>query len=213
MLAGALHAHGLILRGGFALEPDDHLGEGALLMVGNAGGAMWAAFQRQQRNEADPLDNWTKRTVDPLADRFGARPIYPFDRPHPPIQRWAKRAEGLGSSPLGLLIHPVFGLWHAYRTALVFPSSVAGLVDIHEPMDHPCESCLQKPCLTACPVEAFSPGRYDVPACASYLASADGQTCKSAGCAARNACPAGTEFRYSDDQIRFHMAAFSRSIA
>ena len=211
-LAAALAPHGLILRGGFALAPDDGLGEGALVMVGNGGGAMWSAFEPHIDGEPDPLDRWTKRIIDPLADRFGARAIFPFDRPHLPFQRWAKRAEGLHSSPLGLLIHAEYGLWHAYRAALAFPDMIDGLTETGETPVSPCDSCLEKPCLSACPVEAFSPSGYDVPACASYLASPAGETCKSAGCAARNACPFGTQYRYPDAQIRFHMAAFSRSI-
>ena len=30
------------------------------------------------------------------------------------------RAEGLKPSPIGILMHPQFGLWHAYRGALLF---------------------------------------------------------------------------------------------
>jgi len=210
--AAALDPHGLILRGAFALQPGDGLGEGMLVMVGNAGGAMWAAFESHRDDDPNPLDRWTKRIVDPLAALFGARAIYPFDRPHPPFQRWAKRAEGLQSSPLGLLIHADYGLWHAYRAALVFPQLMEGLASTCEPTVSPCDSCLEKPCLSACPVEAFSPEGYDVPACASYLASPGGESCTSAGCAARNACPVGPDFRYCDAQIRFHMAAFSRTV-
>jgi len=212
-LIEVLEPHGLILRGGFALEPADGLGEGTLVMVGNAGGAMWTAFEGQRRDEPNPLDGWTKRTIDRLAQRFGARAIYPFDRPHPPFQRWAKRAEGLAPSPLGLLIHPRFGLWHAYRAALIFPQAPDGFAATQAAVDNPCDACLERPCLSACPVDAFSTNGYDVPACASYLASPSGQRCRNAGCAARTACPAGAEFRYPDDQVRFHMAAFSRSIA
>ena len=211
-LAAALKPHGLILRGTFALQPDDGLGEGGLVMVGNAGGAMWTAFAPHIDEDRNPLDRWTKRIIDPIAEQSGARAIYPFDRPHPPFQRWAKRAEGLHSSPLGLLIHAEYGLWHAYRAALVFPEMIDGLTSTDMPAASPCELCLEKPCLSACPVDAFSPGDYDIPACASYLSSPAGEGCKSAGCAARNACPVGPEFRYCDPQIRFHMAAFSRTI-
>jgi hypothetical protein len=211
-LSAALKPHGLILRGGFALSPADGLGEGTLVMVGNAGSAMGAAFAPHADDGADPLDNWTKRVVDPIAETVGARAIYPFDRPHPPFQRWAMRAEGLKASPLGILIHPVYGLWHAYRAALVLPVGIEELSSGGR-SQHPCDSCVEKPCLSACPVGAFTPGGYDVPACAAYLASAAGETCKREGCAARNACPVGPDFRYPEAQIRFHMAAFAGSLA
>jgi epoxyqueuosine reductase QueG len=121
------------------------------------------------------------------------------------------RAEGLKASPLGILIHPVYGLWHAYRAALVAPAIAEGIEPAAEAA-HPCDSCSEKPCLNACPVDAFTPSGYNVPACAAYLASTAGKTCRHGGCAARNACPVGAEFRYSEPQLRFHMAAFARSV-
>jgi len=210
-LAAALRPHGLIPRGGFALASDDVLGEGTLVMIGNAGSDMWAAFAPHAESGAGPLDRWTKRVIDPLAERFGARAVYPFDRPHPPFQRWAMRAEGLRASPLGILIHPDYGLWHAYRAALVVPGAVEEIAPAGAKA-HPCDSCSEKPCLSACPVDAFAPGSYDVPACAAYLSSAAGESCKAGGCAARNACPIGPDFRYPEPQLRFHMAAFARSV-
>src|SRR4030095_137820 len=39
--------------------------------------------------------------------------------------RWAMRAEAVAPSPLGILIHPDYGLWHAYRGALAFAERLA----------------------------------------------------------------------------------------
>ena len=212
-LAAALAPFGLILRGGFALEPSDDLGEGTLVMVGNAGRAMWDAFLRDSAAGDDPLDAWTRETIEPIATTFGARAVFPFDHPHPPFQQWAKRAEGLASSPLGILIHSEYGLWHAYRAALIFPQPVAALETPPGTPENPCESCSEKPCLCACPVSAFSCHSYDVEACAGHLSAAAGRACLDGGCMARNACPVGREYMYPDPQIRFHMAAFARSLA
>lgn len=211
-LGKALGAHGLIVRGGFRLAADDGLGEGTLVMVGNAGPAMWDVFAARRAGGDGPLDAWTRATIDPVAERFGAKAIYPFERPHPPFQQWARRAEGLASSPLGILIHPEFGLWHAYRAALVFPRWIPDFEDAPGEPASPCESCIEKPCLSACPVAAFSPDAYNVETCAGHLSSARGRTCLDNGCAARNACPVGREYRYPAAQIRFHMAAFARSL-
>ena len=55
----------------------------------------------------------------------GAVPLYPFGGPPLlPFQRWAARAEPISPSPLGLFIHPRFGLWHSYRGALAFSVSL-----------------------------------------------------------------------------------------
>ena len=182
----------------------------SLVLIGNAGSAMWEAFAPERRDESDPLDKWTKRRVDPIAERHGATPLYPFDRPHPPFQRWALRASVAHSSPIGLLIHPEFGLWHAYRAALLVPDDIGFTGEAARPS--PCESCSEKPCLSACPVGAFSKDGYDVPGCANYLAGAKGDDCICGGCAARNACPIGREYRYESDHIAFHMTAFARAM-
>jgi hypothetical protein len=210
-ISHALAEHGLFLRGGF--HPD--VGEaglaeaGTLLLVGNAGGAMWEAFAPSIDGARNPLDRWTRRVIEPIAEAFSARALYPFGAPHWPFQRWAARADTLYPSPLGILIHPKYGLWHAYRAGLLFaerlplpPRSVA---------PSPCETCAAKPCLSACPVGAFTGAAYDVPACAGHLASA-ASSCLSVGCHARNACPIGRAWRYPEAQIRFHMAAFGRSV-
>ena len=40
--------------------------------------------------------------------------LFPFGGPpHFPFQQWARRAEPVHPSPIGLLIHPIYGLWHS----------------------------------------------------------------------------------------------------
>lgn len=210
-LSTALTLLGLILRGGFHPETDERGldGVGAVLLVGNAGRAMWEAFAPHIDGAKNSLDRWTKRVIDPIAEKFGARAVYPFDPDVPPFQRLAIRAEAVHPSPLGILIHPEYGLWHAYRAALLFSEQLD--LPPRSSAPSPCESCAEKPCLSACPVGAFTGSAYDVPVCAAHLASAD-STCASVGCHARNACPVGQEWRYAEAQMRFHMAAFSRSV-
>jgi hypothetical protein len=207
----ALVPHGLILRGGFHPENDEAglEGVGTVILVGNAGSAMWEASVPRIDAERNPLDRWTKDVIDPIAEKFCARAIYPFGADAPPFQRWALRAETVYPSPLGILIHPEYGLWHAYRGALLFEEQLE--LSSRSVAPSPCDSCDAKPCLSSCPVDAFSGTAYDVAACASHLASSN-QTCLSAGCLARNACPVGDKWRYPEAQIRFHMAAFARSV-
>jgi Fe-S-cluster-containing hydrogenase component 2 len=211
-LAEILDAHGLMLRGGFHPTSADGLGPGVatVLLVGNAGPAMWQAFSRAVPESADPLDAWTRATVDDVATRFGARAAYPFDGPpYWPFQRWAMRCDDVHPSPIGVLIHPRYGPWHAYRAALL----VAEPVDLPQAArgPAPCAACTQKPCLGACPVGAFADDGYDVPACAAHIRSESGTACMARGCLARHACPVGAEYRYADAQSAFHMAAFERA--
>lgn len=217
-LADALVRHGLILRGGFHPHPQDGLDANGLdaktvLLIGNAGPALWRAFEGQADGDdaTNPLDRWTKALLDPLAVTFGAQALYPFGGPpYQPFQRWAQRAEDVHPSPLGLLIHPDYGLWHAYRAAFLFQDRLA--LPARRERASPCEACADKPCLSACPVDAFAAERaYDVPACTAHIRSPAGAACRDQGCQARHACPVGRAFTYDDAQSGFHMAAFEKA--
>ena len=212
-IGAALSGTGLALRGGFATTHDESVGTArAIVLIGNYGPTLWPAFESGRRAEPNPLDAWTKRVIDPIATALGAAAAYPSDRPYHPFQQWAMRAEPVHASPLGILIHPDWGLWHAYRAALLFDALVEGLPARAEAAS-PCESCAEKPCLTACPVSAFDGVGYDVAACGAHLIAANEPKCADLGCRARDACPVAPEMRYPDEQVRFHMAAFARSRA
>lgn len=205
----ALAAHGLILRGGFHPGDDDGAppDTGTILLVGNAGPAMWRAFNAARPAGADPLNGWTRQVLAPIAERFGAGVLYPFEGPpYWPFPRWAKRAEDIASSPLGMMIHPEFGLWHAWRGAFVFRERVV----LPETPDRraPCLDCTAKPCLSTCPVSAFGDAGYDTTACAAWIRSPAGGDCLSGGCIARHACPVGRTYAYGTDQASLHMASF-----
>jgi hypothetical protein len=217
-LSATLAASGFILRGGFEVEPGDELpslGNGrpaaSVLMVGNAGGAMWRAFYADatvDRRSENPLDDWTRRQVEPIAAQFGALVAFPFDGPpYRPFQRWAARAEPVHASPLGIFIHPRYGLWHAYRAALIFAERL-DLPGREVETASPCATCIDKPCLSTCPVGAFTPTGYNVPGCAAHVRGPFGNDCRDGGCLARRACPVGRDYAYPPGEGAFHMAAF-----
>lgn len=202
----------LISRGGFHPGADDAVpgDPGTLILVGNVGPDMWAAFARDQASYADrasPLDDWVRDRLTAIGVQLGATPLFPFGGPpFLPFQRWAQKAELVYSSPLGVLIHPDYGLWHAYRGALAFREVVD--LPVPDTRPSPCESCIEKPCLTTCPVGAFGGDGYDVPMCVDHLESANGHDCMALGCRARRACPVGTDHVYEPAQAEFHMTAF-----
>ncbi|MCO5084867.1 MAG: hypothetical protein M9955_24800 [Rhizobiaceae bacterium] len=215
----ALEAHGLLVRGGFnfaaAAQAPPALSDSparAVILVGNAGAGYWPHFQRwrdaQPAVSTDPLDTWCREVIGAVAARSGARAISPSDRPFQPFQQWAMRAEGLRPSPLGILMHPEYGLWHAYRGALLF--------DVELPFDrigkpiHLCDACTEKPCLKACPVEAYTEAGFDYRGCLAFASSARGGDCREKGCLDRNACPHGAGYRYPAAIQAFHMASFLR---
>ncbi|MGL4295028.1 MAG: hypothetical protein ACRCTG_04865 [Aestuariivirga sp.] len=194
--------------GWFAPAPDDRVPDSArfVILIGNAGPDMFRRFARERDPDRETLDDWTRDVVSRLAFDVGARAVYPFDTPPQPFLTWARRGGAGHVSPLGLNIHPTYGLWHAYRAALLF--TVAFDLPPPSPGRHPCESCAGRPCLTACPVTAFDGTAYDVEACRSHIAMPQGAQCMSQGCLARHACPVGQGFAYRQDQASFHMKAF-----
>jgi hypothetical protein len=218
-IASALAASGLIPRGGFNFTDADTPPPGpsgqpakSVLLVGQAGATPWPHFQNwreaQPVNLADPLDTWSREVIGEVAQKFGARAASPSDRPFLPFQQWAMRAEGLRPSPLGILMHPEYGLWHAYRGALLFD------IEIHVPAPreplHLCDACAGKPCLKACPVDAYSEVAFDYPGCLAHVRSASGKRCLSGGCLDRNACPYGAKYRYPAAIQAFHMESYIR---
>ncbi len=204
---------GLAAYGAFALADDEREGELAnvatIALVGLAGRRGWAAFSASPEAEdgaGDSLDRWSRRVVDSLAAGLGARSLYPFDGPpHWPFQRWARRAEPMHVSPLGLLIHRNDGLWRGYRGALGFAERLA--VPPPRAAASPCETCVARPCLSACPVGAFTSDGYDVAACAAHLRRPAGRACMEGGCLARRACPVGAAQAHERAQAAFHMRA------
>lgn len=216
-LSADLARHGMALRGGFGVVPADNLPDLAparpartLILVGNVGGAMWPAFAAaglHTEKGPDPMDAWTQAVIDPCARAFGAAALYPFTGPpYFPFQRWAERSESVRPSPLMIYLHPRFGLWHAYRAALLFAEEI--VLPTVAATDHPCDTCAAKPCLSTCPVGAFTGAGFDDLACARHVDGPNGTECRERGCLARRACPVGAGFHYSPDQMVFHMEAF-----
>jgi hypothetical protein len=213
----AIERAALVPRGAFRLEDGERSGELAdirtIVLAGMAGREGWSAFagSPEASDGLDhPLDRWSQRVIETLARELGAKAFFPFGgAPFWPFQQWARRAEPVHPSPIGVLIHPRYGLWHAYRGAL----GLREALDVSEPaaVPSPCESCSGRWCLTACPVGAFSGLGYDVAACVDHVKSAAGADCVGFGCRARRACPVGAEHAYGSEQANFLIRAFLRA--
>ena len=223
-LEAAVRAVGLVPRGVVRLgrsdavdAPPDRRPMAALMLVGWRGREGWSAFSTSEERldgRPDPLDRWSRRVIGDIATAFDGLAIFPFETPPPPFQGWGRRAEGIGASPLGLSIDAEVGLWHAFRGAVAVADDLgeeAGAQDV------PCDTCAPRPCLSACPANAFGgtggEAGYDVAACRGFLESHAGGLCRTDGCRARDACPVGRRHRYAPDQIRFLMSAFRASLS
>jgi hypothetical protein len=211
---------GLAVRGAFHPEPREFeqllpgARIGTMVLLGFTGSEQWGRYQSSVEASdglPHPLDRWSRRVIGALASEFGGVGLYADGTPPQlPFQRLALRSEPVHQSPIGLLIHPEWGLWHAYRGALALPDRIE--LPTLAPSVHPCSICALKPCLSSCPAQAFRPGSFDVEACVDFVLSAAGSDCRERGCRARRSCPVGIPYRYVQDQARFHMCAFLRSV-
>ena len=138
------------------------------MVLGNGGGDFWAAFKRHAarnpgwRERENPLDDFTRDVVErevtvPLRDaalRYTI--IHPFMSNGPTLDFVAlgKAAEIAGPSILGVVVHPRFGPWIAFRAALLLD------IEVEAPGEargfDPCPGCVPRSCLSACPVGAVS---------------------------------------------------------
>jgi len=211
---GAIERAGLAPRGELRLNDVERVGALApfrtLVLAGMIGARNWEAFEDSPEagdGARDPLDRWSRRLLDGVGRRFGAEAIYPFGGPPSwPFPSWAARADTLWPSPLGMLIHREYGLWHSYRGALALREDLAPATA--PAGERPCEACPRRPCMGACPVGAFTAAGYDVARCREHLRRPEGRECLDGGCLARRACPVGRASAHGPRQTRFHMRAF-----
>jgi len=199
----------------------------SLILFGNAGSSIWPIFSASSEYRdglEDPLNRWSERIGNKMSAELDGQVFFPFGGPpYKPFIQWAKKAESMGNSRLGMLIHPDYGLWHAYRFGIALPRSFSEL-DMFSEAGRPfeneqlglsalCAFCVDQPCLNTCPVNAFSDEGYDVEGCYGFLEGNPNSDCRNHTCSARLACPEGRAFTYEKAHARFHMDAFFTSIS
>ncbi|MCP5073466.1 MAG: ferredoxin [Rhodobacteraceae bacterium] len=211
-IIASVRSQGLMIYGGFHGDTTDGLpvGTTALLMLGPAP-TYWQHFTNSPEwldRGSDPVDRWSGRVIGELAEKLNAAPFLPFGGPpYAPFMSWALKTKRCWSSPVGMLVHDTTGLFVSFRGALAFVDTL----DLPQtPAQSPCSSCADRPCKTACPVNALGPSGYAVDTCHAYLNSEPGQVCLSRGCAARRACPISAGANRTDEQSAHHMTYFHK---
>ncbi len=205
-----LAAHQLDVLGGFHLEGDPALPAGTrtLLLIGLKEPGFWphVTAQPEWDGTPDPMDRWSRRVIGGVACDIGAKALFPFGGPpYHPFYQWALRTGRVWDSPIRLLVQATQGLMVSFRGALAIKEVVA----VPPAATKPCDTCVTKPCLMACPAAALGEGGYDVPACHAYLAAGD-RDCMKAGCMSRRACPVSATYARMPEQSAYHMGQFHR---
>ena len=202
----------MICRGGFH-PTDADLIPGDVetcILVGTSGAQFWRSFSSERPAGADGVEAWTRGVLEKIAADLGAKVLLALSGPpFLPFFEWAKRSEPVTESPIGPPIHPVYGLWHAYRGMLLFQEKIAlpdAPLRTSSSQDmSPCYTCADQPCLRACPVKAVKGDIFDVAACSGFVSTVEGADCLSTGCRARRACPIGKDYVYEPAQALHHM--------
>lgn len=197
----------LTVFGAFSARPEDGIGEGTLALLGPAEPGFWAHFTASAEfsdGAPDPLDRWSTRVIGALAEAVRGTALFPFGAPSRPFIAWALRSVRAWQSPVVMLVHDTAGLMVSYRGAILLP----GALPDSPAKTIPCETCADRPCLTACPTRALTEGSYDIDACHAFLDRPDGATCMSGGCLVRRACPLSQSYGRSERQSAFHMERF-----
>ena len=193
-----------------ALAPDAK----SIVVIGNGGGAFWNAFTTYAdahpgwRDRTHPLDDFTRdliaNEIVPVMTGQGVActSAYPFIGEGTLSFLGLGKLAGLGGpSILGVLIHPTYGPWIAFRAALLLDIA---LDQPGEAADFdPCPRCVTRACITACPASAVSfPAGWDIPGCLTHRVEVEAD-CASR-CHARVACVIGPNHRYPDDELAYH---------
>ncbi len=184
-----------------------------LLVFGHAGTDFWNSLDKPLTGD-HPLDTVSTEWVEDYLQRIGCadyRVLYPTTDLQIDLRALGKQLGWHKDSALGIGINAIHGTWFAYRVAVLANTTYETPYDtLHEDLheaqsndlaESPCDSCIKRPCVEACPVGA--PGvTFDLEGCMAERVR-EGAACADQ-CLARNACPVGTEYRYDQEQMRYH---------
>ncbi|MEN9628466.1 MAG: hypothetical protein RJA10_1693 [Pseudomonadota bacterium] len=198
--------------------------ETQLILFAHAGRRLWDRVQARRAGgelaSSHPIDEHTVQTIRQWLEQAlpgaHARFVYPFGLPearHVGLQSLGSLAGWHHPSPFMVGIDATWGSWFAYRAVLLTDTALPASAAVD--LGHPCPSCADKPCITACAGQALGSGTMDMQACLRQRL-AEPSPCALA-CVARAACPVGAEHRYDLSQVehsgRGSLAAIRRLAA
>lgn len=179
----------------------------SLLMIGHGGKRFWQGFMNQTRHtterSSNPIDDYSIEVADHFMQQrwpeLSYHVLYPGPNPVG-LQQLGVLAGWYHSSPLKVGINATWGLWYAYRVVLLVEGVLEPTEKVQQPS--PCDSCMDKPCITACPGQALSDAGRMLTLCVDHRLQPE-SSCQNT-CVARQACPIQLQHRYDPDQIHYH---------
>jgi len=205
-----------------------------LVLLGHGGRQLWRELKAWQSNEKLTPYNLTRlNSADDPIDSFSAKLTKEYFKGHGSVsdfkllfpilnsskvvnqrlktinfQALGKLAGWHNDSPIGVGINTQWGAWFAYRAIVLVKANFR--INEYPSAVSPCESCVNKPCLSACPVSKLNSDLIEIEHCVEYRVK-EASNCKNR-CLARLACPVKKEHQYSDEQINYHYSLSMKMI-
>ncbi|MDQ6992783.1 MAG: hypothetical protein Q9M31_04860 [Mariprofundus sp.] len=176
-----------------------------LLVFGHGGRRFWQALSATKSMDADnPVDRFSINTINSFFSEENPensyRVIFPEHHGIVPLQQLGKLAGWHHDSPFLLGLNSVWGSWFAYRAVVLADTAFALTQPL--PAISPCEVCVSRACLSACPAVIFPCSEITLAACIKERLQES--SCCAHRCLARMACPVMAEQRYGDQQMAYH---------
>ncbi len=175
-----------------------------ILLIGNTGTQLWkqVASIIEQSNEQNPIDNyskkWTKKILSNCLQSSDFEFVFP-SKNSIGLQQLGKIAGWHFDSPIKVGVNSTWGSWFAYR-AVVLAKSNFPQQKLNS--SSPCKTCIEKPCISACPVNAVFADQFILKDCLSFRVEKS-SPCNNK-CLSRLACPIAIDHQYPIEQIQYH---------
>lgn len=193
-----------------------------ILLFGQGGSHLWQALSAQQgmpvpEPDSHPIDDWSVAAVRRYLEQDWPDCAYELVYPGPVsigLQSLGQLAGWHHASPFMVGVNAYWGSWFAYRCLVLANTDLPVTVSADAPTSvqgeamAACPTCAERVCISACPAKALEGGEFKLNACLDYRRQSD-SLCQTT-CSAREACPVGSEHRYSRAQLAYH---YGRSFA
>lgn len=179
---------------------------GSIILLGPHEPSYWPTIcdsPEWQDRMPDPVDRWSHRIIERVAQVTGSKPHFPFGAQPAPFLKWALASDRAWQSPVVMAVQAEAGLLVSYRGALELPDYSIQV----SRGESPCPSCT-KPCMAACPVGALIGSDYNLDACWGYMRADPDQSCLSTGCLVHRSCPISSLHPPIAEHSAYHMQQF-----